>query len=90
MKVPTSEARRRLPKLVRQVQQDPTLTVEILVRDEPVAELRAIRPHPMPGEAARKLLVLARRLAKSGARAAASNVSETVKDHLYGPGGIIR
>lgn len=84
MKIPISEARRRLPKLVRQVQKDPALRVEILVHDEPVAELRAIEPAPAAGEAARKLQVLRRRLAKIKPQPPA-DVSSRVKDHLYGP-----
>lgn len=84
MKIPISEVRRRLPKLVRQVQKDPTLTVQILVRDEPVAELRAIQPHPLPGEAARKLLALRRRFATHKSDQPA-DISSRVKDYLYGP-----
>ena len=62
MKLPISEARRRLPELVRQVRKDPGSTVQITVRDEVVAEIRAALPEPEPGAAARALLDLARRL----------------------------
>ena len=39
MKLSISEARRRLPELVRQVKNDPGTPVQITVRDEVVAEL---------------------------------------------------
>ena len=41
MKISISEARRRLPDLVRQVRKDMSATVQITVHDEVVAELRA-------------------------------------------------
>ena len=82
MKLSISEARRRLPELVRQVRQDPGATVQITVRDEVVAELRAALPEPEPGAAARALLELARRLPRRRGRQ--TDVSTRVKDHLYG------
>lgn len=84
MRIPISEARRQLPKLVRQVQKDPALRVEIMVRDEPVAELRAIEPAPVAGQAARKLEALRRRLATHKPRPR-TDISSRVKDYLYGP-----
>jgi hypothetical protein len=62
VRVSISEARRRLPQLVRQVKQDRGSVVQITVRDEVVAELRAALPAPEPGAAARALLELARKL----------------------------
>jgi antitoxin (DNA-binding transcriptional repressor) of toxin-antitoxin stability system len=64
MKLSISEARKRLPELVRQVRKDAGARVEIMVRDEVVAELRAALPEPEPGAAAKKLVELMRRLAK--------------------------
>lgn len=84
MKVPISEARRRLPELVRQVRKDPGTTVQITVRDEVVAELRAALPEPEPGAAARKLLELMAKLPKPRGRR--TDVSSHVKEHLYGRG----
>jgi antitoxin (DNA-binding transcriptional repressor) of toxin-antitoxin stability system len=55
MKLSISEARRRLPELVRQVRKDAGARVEIMVRDKVVAELRAALPEPEPGAAAKKL-----------------------------------
>jgi antitoxin (DNA-binding transcriptional repressor) of toxin-antitoxin stability system len=84
MKIPISEARRRLPELVRQVRKDPGARVQITVRDEVVAELRAALPEPEPGAAARKLRDLMASLPR--ARGRRTDVSEHVKDHLYRPG----
>ena len=52
-RVSISEARRRLPQLVRQVEQDRGSAVQITVRGEVVAELRAAVPEPEQGAAAR-------------------------------------
>lgn len=82
MKVSISEARRRLPELVRQVRNDPGAIVQITVRDEVVAELRAALPEPEPGAAARKLLELMAKLPRPRRRRA--DVLSHVKEHLYG------
>ncbi len=81
MKLSISEARKRLPELVCQVRKDSGAKVEITVRDEVVAELRAILPEPEPGAAAKKLIRLMRRLPKHRGRK--TKVSEHVKEHLY-------
>ena len=81
-RVSISEARRRLPELVRQVKQDRGSVVQITVRDEVVAELRAVLPEPEPGAAARALFELARKLPKH--RGQRRNISGHVKEHLYG------
>lgn len=88
MKLSISEARKRLPELVRQVRKDPGSAVEITVRDEVVAELRAAMPEPKPGAAARKLLEIMTRLPKP--RGQKTNVSSKVKEHLYGDRGAKR
>lgn len=89
MKISISEARRRLPELVRQVRKDAGTSVQITVHDEVVAELRAIQPLPEPGEAARRLLALRKKLVRRG-KTRAHDVSSRVKEHLYGPKGVIR
>lgn len=81
MKVPISEARRRLPELVRQVRKDAGTSVQITVRGEVVAELRAAQPEPEPGAAAKKLLELMAKLPKHRGRK--TRVSSRVKAHLY-------
>ena len=85
MKLSISEARRRLPELVRLVRKDAGASVQIAVRDEVVAELRAALPEPEPGAAARKLLELMRKLPKQRRRK--SDTSSRVKEHLYGRAG---
>ena len=81
-RVSISEARRRLPELVRQVKQDRGCVVQITVRDEVVAEIRAALPEPEPGAAARALLELMSKLPKPRGRR--RNISGHVKEHLYG------
>jgi antitoxin (DNA-binding transcriptional repressor) of toxin-antitoxin stability system len=81
-----SEARRRLPELVRQIQEDPGSVVQITVRGETIAELRAAPrtalPAPEPGAAAKALLELARKLPRRRGRR--RNISGHVKEYLYG------
>jgi antitoxin (DNA-binding transcriptional repressor) of toxin-antitoxin stability system len=84
MKLSISEARKRLPELVRQVRKDTGIKVEITVRDEVVAELRATMPEPEPGAAVKKLVQLMRKLPKHRGRK--TNLSEHIKEHLYGSG----
>lgn len=88
MRVSISEARRRLPELVRLVRKDPGTVVQVTVRDELVAEIRAALAEPAPGAAGRALLELMRKLPRR--RGPKTNVSGHVKDHLYGRGGAIR
>jgi antitoxin (DNA-binding transcriptional repressor) of toxin-antitoxin stability system len=83
-RVAISEARRRLPQLVRQAKQDLGSVVQITVRDEVVAELRAARPEPEPGAAARALLELAGKLPQPRRQGRPTDVSAHVKDYLYG------
>ncbi len=88
MKMSISEARKRLPELVRRVRKDAGAKVEITVRDKVVAELRAALPEPEPGAAAKKLVELMRRLPKRRGRKTA--ISTHVKEHLYGSAAKIR
>ena len=85
MKISISEARRRLPELVRQVRKEAGTTVQITVHDEVVAELRAAQLEPEPGAAAKKLLELMERLPKHRGRN--TSISSHVKEHLYGQSG---
>jgi antitoxin (DNA-binding transcriptional repressor) of toxin-antitoxin stability system len=88
MKLSISEARRRLPELVRRVRKNSGATIEITVRDEVVAQLRPALPEPKPGVAAGKLLHLMGKLPKR--RGVKTNVSGRVKDYLYGSAGANR
>ncbi len=86
MKLSISEARRRLPELVRRVRKDGGASVQITVHDEVVAELRSAQPEPEPGVAAKRLLELMAKLPKH--RGGKSAISSHVKKHLYGRGGV--
>lgn len=88
VKLSISEARKRLPALVRRVQRDAGASVEITVHNEVVAELRAVQPEPEPGVAARRLLRLMKKLPKRRGRKIP--ISSRVKTHLYGRRGAIR
>lgn len=87
--IPISDARRQLPRLVKQLQRDPGMVYTITVRDEAVAELRAVSPGAKPGLAARKLLELLATLPKPR-RKARTNVAEHINDYLYGTGGVVK
>lgn len=90
MKLSISEVRRKLPALVKTVQKDPRTTIQITVREEVVAELRGVQPSPEPGLAARKLLELRKKLAKKRLKTRRNDISSHVKEHLYGPKGLLR
>jgi antitoxin (DNA-binding transcriptional repressor) of toxin-antitoxin stability system len=72
----------KIAELVRHVRKDAGAKVEIMVRDEVVAELRATLPEPEPGAAAKKLVQLMRRFPKY--RGLKTSVSAHTKEHLYG------
>jgi len=88
MKLSISEARKRLPALVRRVRKANGAKVEIAVHDEGVAELRGTMPAPQPGAAESKLLLLMRKLPKHRGRR--TNVSNHINDYLYGTAGTKR
>ena len=82
MRIPISEARRRLPELVRQVRKDAGSAVQITVRGEVVAELRAALPEPEAGGAAKALLEIMQKLPRH--RGKKTDVSARFKEYLYG------
>ncbi len=88
IKLSISEARKRLPALVRKVRRDTGASIQITLHDEVVAELRAAQPAPEPGAAARGLLRLMKKLPKRRGRKIP--ISSRVKTHLYGRRGAIR
>ena len=81
MRLSISEARRRLPELVRRLRRGTDDGVQITVHDEIVAELRAA-DRPVPGMAAKRLVALSARLPKRGGRKTAT--SSHTRKHLYG------
>ena len=82
MKVTVTEARQKLPELVRRVKADADLRVQITVHGDVAAELRACSPEPPPGRAAKRLRELMAELPAH--RGPERRVSESVNEHLYG------
>ena len=83
MKLSISIARRQLPALIRRVQRDAGVRVQITVHDEVVAELRAVQPEPEPGAVAAKLLEIMANIFETPWEQRYF-ISSHVKDHLYG------
>jgi antitoxin (DNA-binding transcriptional repressor) of toxin-antitoxin stability system len=88
MKLSITEARKRLPALIRRVQRDAGARVEITVHNEVVAEIRAVQPEPETRAAAHSLLRLMKKLPRPRGRKLP--ISSHVKTHLYGRRGAIR
>ena len=82
MQIPISEARARLPQLIKQLRQDPSLSYQITVHQEIVAELRAPSQLPPGGEAAKQLLAIIDQLAPASA-GEKIDISTHVNEHLY-------
>jgi len=82
MQIPISQVRAKLPQLVKQLKHNPSLTYEITVHHEVVAELKAPAQLPQGGEAAKSLLAIIAQLPKSKSRRK-GKISENVKAHLY-------
>ena len=68
MQIPISQVRAKLSQLVKQLKHNPSLTYEITVRQEVVAELKAPAQLPQGGEAASSLLAITAQLPKSKSR----------------------
>jgi len=78
-----SNARKDLPKMVREIQRNPQTVFRIAVRSETVAELRAAKPMAPPGEAVRKLIQLRQDLASTVRGKRKVTISRNVKKLLY-------
>ncbi len=76
-----TEARRRLPGIIKSLKNSPDMVYRITVHDEVVAEIRTT-PKIKPGEAAAKLLEIRKR-SGAGKKRYKKPVSENIKDHLY-------
>jgi antitoxin (DNA-binding transcriptional repressor) of toxin-antitoxin stability system len=87
--IPISDARRQLPRLVKQLQRDPSVVYTITVREEAMAELRAAQASAEPGRAARTLLEIMDRLPRTRGRVR-TDVASHIKKHLYGRDGVIK
>jgi hypothetical protein len=75
-----SEARKRLPGIIKSLKASPDTVYHITVHDEVVAEIRT-PPKIKPGEAAAKLLELRKKL--GGKKYRTRPVSENIKKYLY-------
>jgi hypothetical protein len=81
--VSISNARKDLPKMVKEIQRNPETVFRITVRDEPVAEIRSAKAMVQAGEAVRKLLHLRQKLSFRFKGRTKEPISQRVKDHLY-------
>lgn len=80
-----SDARKDLPRMIREIQRNPATVFRIAVRSETVAELRAAKPMIAPGEAVRKLIQLRKDLSAARGKRKES-ISSNVKEFLYTTG----
>jgi len=76
-----TEARKRLPGIIKSLKTSPDSVYQITVHNEVVAEIRT-PPKIKPGEAAAKLLEMSRKLRKSK-KGYKIPISENIKEHLY-------
>lgn len=74
-----TEARKKLPSIIRSFKASPDAVYQITVHDEVVAEIKK-PPTVKPGEAAAKLLDLRKHLRSKRKK---YRISESVKDYLY-------
>ena len=66
--VSATEARRKLHQILQELEQHPERTVQITLRQRIVAEMRGVRTQPKPGQLGKKLITLAKELAKEEAK----------------------
>ena len=74
-----TEARKKLPSIIRSFKASPDAVYQITVHDEVVAEIKK-PPTVKPGEAAAKLLDLRKHLRSKRKK---YRISESIKDYLY-------
>ncbi len=78
-----SDARKGLPRLIREIQKNPHTVFQISVRKEPIAEIRSANPMVTPGEAVKKLIRLRKRLSRSAKAKDRQPISRRTKEYLY-------
>ena len=76
-----TEARRRLPSIIKSLKDSPDTVYQVTVHDEVVAEIKR-PPAIKPGEAAAKLLGLRKKVGARGKRYK-TPISENIREHLY-------
>lgn len=84
--VSISNARKDLPKIIREIEKHPEAIFMITVHNETVAEIRSARTMVEPGEAVQKLLRLRKKLSSGVKEQSKEPISQRVKDYLYSKG----
>lgn len=79
--VSISEARKKLPSIIKSLKESPDRVYQVTVRDEIVAEIKT-SPKVKPGEAAARLLALRKQAGKK-TKSKKYPISENIKGHLY-------
>ncbi len=79
-----SEARKKLPALLKAIQKDSSLSFLIKVREEPIAALRALVKGPKKGRAVQSLLRLMKKQERVKKIRRSNITSENFKNFLYG------
>jgi hypothetical protein len=78
-----SNARKELPRLIREIQKNPQAVFQISVRNETIAEIRSAKPMVVAGEAIRNLIDLRKSLSAGAKGKKVEAISYRVKDSLY-------
>lgn len=81
--VSISNARKELPKMIKEIQKNPETVFKITVHDETIAEIRSAKPLVAAGEAVRKLIQLRGKLSHPLKAETKEPISRKVKDYLY-------
>lgn len=76
-----TEARKKLPTIIKSLKADPDTVYQVTVHDEVVAEIKR-PPMVKPGEAAARIIAL-RQKASLRKKKRKYPVSENIKEHLY-------
>lgn len=84
--VSISNARKDLPKIIREIEKHPEAIFMVTVRNETVAEIRSARTMVEPGEAVQKLLRLRKKLSSRVKEQFKEPISKRVKAYLYSKG----
>lgn len=74
-----SEARKRLPSIIKSLKTSPDAVYQVTVHDEVVAEIKR-PPMVKPGEAAARIIALRK---KASLKKKKYPVSENIKEYLY-------
>jgi len=78
-----SEARRALPRMIKEIQKNPEAVFKITVRSETIAEIRSTGTMVAPGDAVRKLIQFRKKLSSSAKPKGRQPISRKIKDYLY-------